>query len=120
MRNHRHVSFARILGQLPTAVAIMHGNNKYPEISGTVKFYPTAEGILVVAEITGLPPTVDICSEQIFAFHIHEGSSCTGDKTDPFANAKTHYNPDKCRHPYHAGDLPPRNGKIEVDLPQKR
>ena len=35
------------------------------------------------------------------------GTSCTESPTDEFANAKTHYNPQNCPHPYHAGDLPP-------------
>ena len=35
------------------------------------------------------------------------GTSCTGNSNDEFANAKAHYNPKNCPHPYHAGDLPP-------------
>ena len=35
------------------------------------------------------------------------GISCTGNSNDEFANAKAHYNPQNCPHPYHAGDLPP-------------
>ena len=35
------------------------------------------------------------------------GTSCTGNSEDEFANAKAHYNPTKCPHPYHSGDLPP-------------
>ena len=35
------------------------------------------------------------------------GTSCTGNANDEFANAKAHYNPQNCLHPYHAGDLPP-------------
>lgn len=35
------------------------------------------------------------------------GISCSGNLDDEFANAKTHYNPTKCHHPYHVGDLPP-------------
>lgn len=35
------------------------------------------------------------------------GSSCTGNSIDEFADAKTHYNPNNCLHPYHVGDLPP-------------
>jgi Cu-Zn family superoxide dismutase len=50
------------------------------------------------------------CKENIFAFHIHDGKSCTGNDTDPFANAKSHYNPHECSHPQHAGDLPPLFG----------
>ena len=35
------------------------------------------------------------------------GTSCTGNNEDEFANAKTHFNPTKCSHPFHVGDLPP-------------
>lgn len=35
------------------------------------------------------------------------GTSCSGIPEDEFANAKAHYNPNNCPHPYHAGDLPP-------------
>lgn len=38
--------------------------------------------------------------------HIHEGDSCTGNSEDYFANAKAHYDPNGCMHPYHAGDMP--------------
>ncbi|MBQ9940332.1 MAG: superoxide dismutase family protein [Clostridia bacterium] len=38
---------------------------------------------------------------------MHNGGSCTGNNTDLFADAMTHYNPDSCPHPYHAGDMPP-------------
>ena len=30
-----------------------------------------------------------------------------GNAEDPFADALTHYNPNDCEHPNHAGDLPP-------------
>jgi Cu-Zn family superoxide dismutase len=30
--------------------------------------------------------------------------------TDPFSEAMTHYNPNNCLHPFHAGDLPPLFG----------
>lgn len=35
------------------------------------------------------------------------GTSCTGNLNDEFADAKTHYNPTNCPHPYHVLDLPP-------------
>ena len=35
------------------------------------------------------------------------GTSCTGNNIDEFADAKTHFNPKNCAHPYHVGDLPP-------------
>ena len=33
-------------------------------------------------------------------------ASCTGDNLDEFKDANTHYNPEKCLHPNHAGDMP--------------
>lgn len=35
------------------------------------------------------------------------GTSCTGNLEDEFSNAKSHYNPNNCPHPFHVGDLPP-------------
>lgn len=35
------------------------------------------------------------------------GNSCTGNTEDEFANAKAHFNPESCQHPFHIGDLPP-------------
>lgn len=39
-------------------------------------------------------------------FIFTSGTSCTGNLDDEFADAKSHYNPLKCPHPYHVGDLP--------------
>lgn len=63
-----------------------------------------------MVRVTGLPKNSDKCSQPIFAMHIHSGGSCSGNETDYFANAMTHYNPNNCPHPYHAGDLPPLFG----------
>ncbi len=92
------------------AVATVNGNAEFPKINGSVKFYQTARGVLTVAEIFGLPISQEKCSGGIFAFHIHNGASCTGNQEDPFADAGTHYDPDGCPHPYHAGDMPPLFG----------
>lgn len=89
------------------AVAFLCGSEKYPEIEGRVFFYTIPDGVLVRAEIAGLPTANEACDSPIFAFHIHEGIACTGNQTDPFASANGHYNPHRCPHPYHAGDLPP-------------
>ena len=35
------------------------------------------------------------------------GSLCSGNSNDEFADAKAHFNPNKCPHPFHVGDLPP-------------
>ena len=66
--------------------------------------------MLITAEIFGLPVDEKNCDGGIFAFHIHEGGECSGSGSDLFANAKGHYNPNNCPHPYHAGDLPPLIG----------
>ena len=59
------------------------------------------------AQVFGLPAPASDCDKRIFAFHIHEGGSCTGNADDPFADALTHYDPEDCEHPGHAGDLLP-------------
>ncbi|MBQ9080629.1 MAG: superoxide dismutase family protein [Clostridia bacterium] len=99
-----------ILQSRPQAEARVRGSDKYPNISGSVKFYRTKLGTLIYAEIGGLPAGEGICGGRIFGFHIHEGSGCRGNAEDPFADAMTHYNPGGCAHPYHAGDLPPLFG----------
>ena len=91
----------------PYAFAKISGSNEYPYINGIAYFYKVQEGILVSIQLKGLPASGSICQKSIFAVHIHSGGSCTGNSTDPFANAMTHYNPDNCNHSYHAGDLPP-------------
>ncbi len=96
-----------ILRRLPDAVAVMGGNAKNSGIEGTVKFYQTARGVLIMANIFGLPVSEQTCKNNIFAFHIHSGSVCSGNEEDSFADSGTHYNPDGCPHPHHAGDMPP-------------
>ncbi len=90
------------------AVAIVKGSTVYPAIRGLVRFYQTDSGVYVVASITGLPRTDNACRSPIFAMHIHSGISCEGrGELDAFPMSGTHYNPNACEHPYHAGDLPP-------------
>lgn len=111
MRNNmysgQYMSLGKILNNQPHALAWVKGNSDYPEISGTVKFYQTKCGVLVASEICGLPNNLNRCKNGIFAFHIHEGKSCTGNAEDPFANALTHYDNCSSEHPYHSGDMPP-------------
>ncbi len=99
-----------VLRRRPQASADIQGNESYPDISGAVRFYQTDEGVIVCAEINGLPHSGQPCQERVFGFHIHEGGSCTGDLHDPYSNAMSHYNPGGCAHPCHAGDLPPLFG----------
>lgn len=96
-----------VLNRRPDAYAIIAGDEAHSEAIGRVNFYSTRHGVIVAAKITGLPADNDMCTSRIFAFHIHSGTECTGNSTDPFANTMTHYNPDGSPHPYHAGDLPP-------------
>lgn len=94
----------------PAAWAILRGSEDYPALRGTVRFYESGHGVLVVAEVIGLPVGASPCESPIFALHIHEGGTCTGNESDPFADVGMHYNPLGCPHPYHAGDMPPLLG----------
>lgn len=105
----------------PDAAANVFGSPEYPSIRGTVAFYQLSDKVLVQANFIGLPDQVQLseegkpCGGSILGFHIHAGSSCTGNDTDPFADAGAHYDSTLtkpgdtkgCPHPYHAGDLPP-------------
>ncbi|MDO4269586.1 MAG: superoxide dismutase family protein [Eubacteriales bacterium] len=100
--------FASVIqNSLPDAAAVLAGAPRGRRIEGTVSFYQTPQGVLVTAAVRGLPVTRMACAQPIFALHVHEGASCTGTASDPFANAGAHFNPGGCPHPYHAGDLPP-------------
>ncbi|MBE6619935.1 MAG: superoxide dismutase family protein [Ruminococcaceae bacterium] len=113
-RNVSSINIATILRKPPSAFANIRGNDTYPQIMGTVKFYQLPNGVLVAAEVDGLPTSTGYCQMPIFAIHIHEGDNCRGDEVDPFRNVGMHYNPYDCPHPYHAGDMPPlfgANGK---------
>lgn len=96
-----------VFARRPSAVALVTGSDKYPDIYGRVYFYTLPVGVVVRAEIRGLPIKTGACKESFLGFHIHAGSECSGNATDTFANTLAHYNPEDCMHPYHAGDLPP-------------
>lgn len=102
--------FASFVTQTPSAYAIVRGSSANPNIYGEVRFFQTIYGTLVSAEFFGLPTGSSPCTTPVFGFHIHSGTQCTGNYSDPFANALTHYNPYTCTHPHHAGDLPPLFG----------
>lgn len=97
-------SLSDILKKSPDATALITGS---PDIGGYVYFYQLYNGVLVIADISGLPHSDGSCESRVFGFHIHEGSTCTGNSKDPFADTGSHYNPNNCSHPHHAGDLPP-------------
>lgn len=109
-RNRMNSRFCCILSDLknsPEAKAIIKGGEDYPNIQGLIRFYRTKLGVLVASEVFGLPSEKLECYNRVFGFHIHEGDMCRGDSNDPFSGAMSHYNPSDCKHPHHAGDMPP-------------
>ena len=89
----------------PAAMAWVTGSPMAPYLSGLVKFYETPYGgVLVEAEVFGLPNMVTHGSTEYYAMHIHEFGDCTG---EGFPNTGMHYNPANMLHPQHAGDMPP-------------
>lgn len=101
------MSLREILVRAPHAQARVRGSQAYPNIKGRVDFYQTDLGVVVLAEMEGLPASEESCENKVFGFHIHEGGQCRGNEEDPFAEVGQHYNPQNCAHPGHAGDLPP-------------
>lgn len=70
---------------------------------GTATLTETPNGVLISAELTGLPPGVH-------GFHIHGTGQC--DPANGFESAGGHYNPRGAKHGFmveggpHAGDMP--------------
>jgi len=97
------LSFSELLGsERPQAIAWMQGAKNVPQLGGTVKFYAVSYGgVLVEAEIYGLPDTSRY--SNFYAFHIHETGNCSNN----FIHTGEHYNPEGQIHPYHIGDMPP-------------
>lgn len=95
------------------AYAKLEGSEKYPGITGSVWFMDVPSGMMVEAEVHGLPPyspgnlaaTPPVQPVGPFGFHIHEGADC-GLPAEMFMAAGGHYNPTKQPHGNHAGDLP--------------
>ncbi len=98
-------SFINILNQnMPFAMAWIQGNDTHRGLNGLVRFYPTPyEGILIDAQIFGLPDANSDNASQFYGMHIHEFGNCD----IPFDKTGNHYNPTNMPHPDHAGDLPP-------------
>lgn len=96
----------QVLTTDPDAISTLRGSPEFPSILGRVSFWQLPNGVLVSASVTGLPVfSEDMCADPVFALHIHNGSTCTGNEIDPFADVGEHYNPYNCPHPYHGGDL---------------
>ena len=82
----------------PKAIAWIRGNAENPQISGIIKFFETPyAGVLIEAEIFGMPNIATQFSSDFYAMHIHENGDCTL----PFDN------PTNEMHPNHAGDMIP-------------
>lgn len=103
----RPENFCTVFERPANAAAFLKGSEKYSDVNGMVMFYELPNAVLVCAEVAGLPRGNGICDNPIYAFHIHSGTECTGDETDPFAKTDGHFNPNDCPHPFHAGDMPP-------------
>lgn len=114
--SHFGLQLLSALRSRPQASASIAGGKSCPGITGTVRFYQTNTGVIVLAEISGLPKSNTPCEERIFGFHIHGGADCGGTMDDAFADAMSHYNPAGCGHPHHAGDLPPLFGNDGLAL----
>lgn len=99
-------AFCHRLGRRANAWAAIRGGRDHPRLLGCVKFFQTQAGVLVLAEVWGLPSREENPS-GIFGFHIHSGKGCTGTEEMEFADADGHLNPSASPHPEHMGDLPP-------------
>lgn len=101
MQNYNEFYGVIMSRYVPGAVALVEGNTTHPNLSGQISFYDTmGEGILVTAEVFGLPEKEN--KSGFFAMHIHENGDCTGS----FQNTGSHFNPEETLHPLHAGDFP--------------
>ncbi|MCI8635949.1 MAG: superoxide dismutase family protein [Eubacterium sp.] len=88
----------------PRAYARIQGGGEYSQIQGSVYFYNVpGGGLLIEAEIFGLPETDRSSVPAFFAFHIHENGDCSNN----FQNTGEHFNPHNQAHPRHEGDMPP-------------
>lgn len=102
------LTFVHILEKnKPRAVAWVTGRGDTSALSGLVKFYDTPYGgVLVEAEIFGLPNSNEQNSSDFYAMHIHQFGDCSG----TFEKTGNHYNPTGVPHPDHIGDLIPLLG----------
>jgi len=85
------------------AYANIYGSPKYPNIFGLMRFYQTAYGVWIEADLSNLPPN----GSGFYGLHIHEKGNCyNSDTGDYFSGTGGHYNPQNTAHPLHAGDMP--------------
>ena len=67
-------------GRRPFAVAELRGNDGYPSVRGRVWFYATPAGVLISADLSGLPDTAEQNERMGAAFRVclesEKGRSC--------------------------------------------
>jgi len=110
-----HNSLNTLFSMEPSAYSSITGSRFFPAIKGIALLYPFCSGTLFALHAIGLPHNSVPCSKSFYGLHIHEGTECSGNEADAFANAGGHYNPGNCTHPGHSGDLPPllgNNGEV--------
>lgn len=99
-------AFCHRLNRRANAWAAIRGGQDYPRLLGSVKFFQTQAGVLVLAEVWGLP-SQEKNPSGFFGFHIHSGGGCGRTGEMEFGEAEGHLNPTGVPHPEHMGDLPP-------------
>ena len=98
---------------MATATATMMGLDGAEH--GTVTLEQTPNGVLLTADLTGVPAGVH-------GFHVHETGACE----PPFQSAGGHFNPTDANHGFldeggpHAGDMPnihvPESGDLMIEI----
>ena len=71
--NAQFRAYGEILEEQPDAIAVIQGGSEYPDIRGEVWLYQLKSGVLVAAEVYGLPKQEGQCDSRIFGFHLHAG-----------------------------------------------
>ncbi len=94
-----------------SAYAILKAGPDYPSVRGLVTFAQMQGGVMVCADVAGLPPYKPGSNGKQpigpFGFHIHEKGHCeVGDPSKPFEACGGHWNPRNQPHGNHAGDFP--------------
>ena len=60
--NAQFRAYGEILEEQPDAIAVIQGGSEYPDIRGEVWLYQLKSGVLVAAEVYGLPASLaSIC-----------------------------------------------------------
>ena len=93
------------------ARAYIHGGPLAPTVNGMVNFRDVPGGVMVCAQISGLPTyrpaPPDGNPIGPHGFHIHERGDCTpGTAANPFPGTGEHWNPTNQPHGNHPGDFP--------------